>query len=68
MTWRLTAFGETRLALPGVPWRDLSDEEFAAACERYPELEERGYFERANDEAEDTETAPAPTRWRRSRT
>lgn len=43
--YKLTRFAQTRTPLPGVPWRDLSDEEFAAAELRYPELRERGYFE-----------------------
>ena len=42
--WKLTDWGQTRMPLTGVPWRDLSDEEFAAAEARYPELRERGYF------------------------
>lgn len=50
MTWKLTAWGQTRMPLPGVPWGDMTDEEFATAAERYPELAERGYFEH-DDEA-----------------
>lgn len=49
MTWKLTAFGKTRSPLTGVPWRDLSDEEFVAAEALFPEgvLRDRGYFEKA---------------------
>ena len=57
MAWKLTSWGQTRMPLTGVPWRDLSDAEFAAAEERYPELRERGYFEPADAEAEATEPA-----------
>lgn len=45
MPWKLTSWGRTRMPLTGVPWRDLSDDEFAAAEDRHPELRERGYFE-----------------------
>lgn len=62
MAWKLTSWGATRMPLPGVPWRDLSDEEFAAAEWRYPELRERGYFE-----AEPAEEAARPAA-RRQRT
>lgn len=44
MSYKLTAFGRSRLALSRVPWRDLSDEEFAAAVARHPGMEEHGYF------------------------
>ncbi|MCC6959455.1 MAG: hypothetical protein IT301_06370 [Dehalococcoidia bacterium] len=44
MTWRLTEWAKTRMPLPGIPWRDMTDEEFAEARSRVPELEERGYF------------------------
>jgi hypothetical protein len=44
MTYKLTPFGKSRLALAGVPWRDLSDEEHAAAVARHPGMEEHGYF------------------------
>lgn len=53
MTWRLTEWAKTRSPLNGVPWRDLSDEEFAAAESRFPKgvLREQGYFEEgASDE------------------
>jgi hypothetical protein len=53
MTWTLTPFGRTRLPLNGVPWRDLTDEEMAAAEDRHPGIGERGYFER-------TPESPAP--------
>lgn len=45
MPWKLTSWGQTRMPLTGVPWRDLSDAEFAAAEERHPEIRDRGYFE-----------------------
>lgn len=47
MTWKLTEWGKTRMPLPGIPWRDMTDEEFATACAEMPGLEERGYFEDA---------------------
>lgn len=53
MTWKLTDYGKTRVPLMGVEWRDLSDEEFAAAEARHPELRERGYFEQAWEPAAD---------------
>lgn len=42
--WILTPFGKTRLALTGVPWRDLTDAEYAAAKRRHPGIEDQGYF------------------------
>jgi hypothetical protein len=51
MTWKLTSFGERFQPLPHVPWRDLSDEEFALAEGRYPELRERRYFEQVIEPA-----------------
>lgn len=51
MTYRLTAYGKSRRNLPGVPWRDLSAEEYAAACAANPGMEERGYFELAVEES-----------------
>lgn len=50
MTYKLTAYAKTRKNLPGVPWRDLSDEEYAAAVEANPGMEEQGYFEKAIEE------------------
>lgn len=46
--WILTAWGKTRSGIIGVPWRDLTDEEFAAAEALFApgELRSRGYFER----------------------
>lgn len=44
MSYRLTSYGKTRLGLPGIPWRDMSDEEFAAAVARHPGIEDKGYF------------------------
>lgn len=55
MTWKLTEWGKTRMPLPGIPWRDMTDEEFATACASTPGLEERGYFEDVR------EPSPAPT-------
>jgi hypothetical protein len=48
MTWTLPAWGRTRRPVTGVPWRDLSDEEFAAAEALFGEgvLRSRAYFER----------------------
>lgn len=58
--WKLTDWGQTRMPLTGIPWRDLSDEEFVEAEARYPELRERGYFEQVVTEP------PAPALSRRS--
>ncbi len=51
MTWKLTAFAKTRLPLVGVNWRDLSDEEYAAALAMHPGMDEQGYFEHVEEEA-----------------
>jgi hypothetical protein len=61
MTYRLTAFGKTRLPLPGVPWRDLTVEEFGAAKARHPGIENQGYFEQAEDEPPVTKKSEAVT-------
>lgn len=62
MTYRLTEWAKTRVAVYGVPWRDLSDEEFRAADELHGGvLVERGYFEPVEDESPD-QAAPAPRR------
>lgn len=50
MTWKLTLFAKTRLPLVGVQWRDLSDEEYAAAVELHPGMEAQGYFEHVAEE------------------
>jgi len=44
--WKLTAWGKTRHGLLGVPWRDLTDEEFAAAEALFEPgaLRAQGYF------------------------
>lgn len=44
MTYRLTSFGKTRTALPGVKWADLTDEEYAEAVAANPGMETQGYF------------------------
>lgn len=51
MTWKLTTYGKTRAGVPGVPWRDLSDEEFAAAEALFAPgvLRAREYFEHVED-------------------
>jgi hypothetical protein len=49
--YKLTRFGQSRLALSGVPWRDLSDEEYAKAVEKHPGMEEHGYFVKVVEEA-----------------
>ena len=53
--WKLTCWAKTRDPLPGVPWRDMTDEEFATVEAMFPEgaLRERGYFKHV-------ETTPAP--------
>ena len=35
MTYRLTAEGQACSPIPGVPWRDLTDDEFAAISAAY---------------------------------
>jgi len=57
MTYKLTKFGQSRLPLTGVAWRDLSDEEYAAALARHPGMEDHGYFVK-EDEPEVIEEAP----------
>lgn len=44
MTYQLTDFGKTRIGLPGVPWRDLTDAEYREARELHPGMEDQGYF------------------------
>jgi hypothetical protein len=69
MTWKLTGYGRTRYPLPGVPWRDLSDAEMAAAEEAHPGIGERGYFEQEPEPpapAATTFTRPVPRRGGRS--
>lgn len=60
MTWKLTEWAETRTPLTGVPWRDLTDEEFAAAEALFPEgaLREQGYFVKVVEPKADDEPAP----------
>jgi len=62
MTWKLTPYGQTRTGLPGVPWRDLSPEEFASAEKLHPGIRDRGYFEREKPPVEPVadESAAAP--------
>ena len=60
MTWNLTPYGNTRLPLPGVSWRDLSDEEFAAAEALHPGIRDRGYFERVDESSRFTRARPEP--------
>lgn len=57
MTWKLTAYAKTRMNLPGVQWRDLSDDEYAAAVEANPGMEDKGYFEKEPEE----ESTPPPS-------
>lgn len=61
VTWKLTAYAKTRMNLPGVPWRDLSDEEYAAVIEAHPYIEDKGYFEKVAEE----EDSPPPRRTRK---
>ena len=44
--WKLTPWGQTRAGVTGVPWRDLTDDEFAAAEALFEPgvLRARGYF------------------------
>jgi len=51
MTWKLTTYGKTCLGVPGVPWRDLTDEEFAEAEALFEPgvLRAREYFEHVPD-------------------
>lgn len=50
MTWKLTTYGRTRRALPGVKWEDLTDEEYEAAKALHPGMEKQGYFIRVEEE------------------
>lgn len=70
MTWKLTAWAKTRLPVTGVPWRDLSDEEFAAASAEFAGGALAPYFEYVDDAAAAREAEPhepAAARRRRSR-
>lgn len=58
MTWRLTRYATTRRSLPGVPWRDLTDEEYESALAANPGMDQRGYFEPVEDEGTQ---APSPS-------
>lgn len=42
--WIPTPFAKTRRALPGLPWRPLTDEQYEAACKLHPGIEDQGYF------------------------
>jgi len=58
--WKLTSWAKTRSPLSGIPWRDLTDEEFEAAEAQFPEglLREAGYFyreERPDEDGEESE-------------
>lgn len=50
MSYRLTEWGASRVPLPHVPWRDMTDEEFAA--HGWPSLVANGYFEHEPDAPE----------------
>jgi hypothetical protein len=53
---KLNAFGRTRAGVTGVPWRDLTDEEFAHYTETVGDLSP--YFE--DEPAIEPEAEPAP--------
>ena len=59
MTWKLTAWAQTRAGVTGIEWRDYTDDEFAAIEELHPEIRQRGYFEHHDDEAA-AEQLPEP--------
>lgn len=61
MTWKLTDWAKTRSPATGVPWRDLTDKEFAAVEALFPKgvLREHGYF---YHEMPKEEEPPAPAR------
>lgn len=48
--YRLTHYGRSRRPLPGVPWRDLTDEEYATVVKNHPGMEEQDYFFKAEEE------------------
>lgn len=57
MSWKLTPWGKTRAGVTGIPWRDLTDDEFMAIEELHPEIRDRGYFVHEEDVPEE---APEP--------
>lgn len=61
VTYKLTSFGKAHQALPGVPWRDLTAEEYEAAVARHPGMEDHGYFARVEDAEEETPAKPRRT-------
>ncbi len=67
--WKLTCWAKTRDPLPGVPWRDMTDEEFAAVEALFPEgtLRARGYFKHVETPPAAEESDPAPARRGRTR-
>lgn len=58
VTYKLTPYARSRRPLPGVPWRDLTSEEYDAALAANPGMDQRGYFEPAEDEGTQ---APSPS-------
>lgn len=60
--YRLTPYGKTRRALAGVPWRDLTPEEFEAAKALHPGIENGGYFVAVEPQAEAEDERPSRKR------
>jgi hypothetical protein len=67
--WKLTVWAKTRRPVSGVPWRDLTDEEFAALETNYAGLDRYFYHEPEQRAATEPEPVapPAPRRRRRKR-
>lgn len=57
MTWKLNAFGKTRAGVTGVPWREMSDEEYEAVSAQFDEGALSVYFEQ---EPEPVRPQPLP--------
>lgn len=59
--WKLTDKAEGQDPFPGVPWRDMTDEEFREVAKSYAErnqwgprtLHGSGFFDHVEDRAED---------------
>lgn len=64
MTWHLTDYAKTRTPIPGVPWRDLSDEEFAQ-LDVDGVFEARGYWTRAEETVIEEPSPPPKARRKR---
>lgn len=49
--WKLTEWAKTRAGVTGVPWRDLSDEEFEGVAAQFEQGALLPYFEHVAEDA-----------------